>query len=408
MPERAHPLPSARATPSHSTQYETNMFHNARRFLFLASSVASCSASDAPFDHVAAARAHLPAKTCTCRIQCSHDAKASFRLLHQPQQLQYALLEIRGGGRWAGRRLSGRMARRQTNNDDNLDAPAANQMQKSQTTDKQNSGNNNVTSKSTNALRKVLPWAGAAALISLLFIEYAENINACIASLKPEWMDMEAFKAKLLDTLTEINEEGGPRGLALYVVFLSLWAACGLTTIPVESSAAMAFGWRNGLFLNAMGKMTGSLLAYGIGRIFLEETVMSKLDDNEVFGLVDKAVAKRPYRTSVLVRFFPFPELVKNLALSILPPVQLGVFLAATFTHTFPFTLLWTWLGCDTVAHMRDDALAPNKVLAAVLVAVTAFGVFGSPALAALFVRSMKLEHDRAVAEKKQMPFRRS
>lgn len=132
------------------------------------------------------------------------------------------------------------------------------------------------------------------------------------------------------------------------------------------------------------------------------ETVVSKLEENEIFDLVDKAVAKRPYRTSVLVRFFPFPELVKNLALSILPPVQLGVFLAATFTHTFPFTLLWTWLGCDTVAHMRNDTLAPNKILAAVLVGVTAFGVFGSPALAALFVRSMKLEHDRAVAEKKQ------
>ena len=250
-------------------------------------------------------------------------------------------------------------------------------------------------------MRKVLPWAGAAALTSLLFVEYAENINAYIASLKPDWMDMDAFKAKLLDKLTEINERGGPRELALYVVFLSLWAACGLTTIPVESSAGMAFGWRNGLVLNAAGKMTGSLLAYGIGRIFLEETVVSKLNDNEVFGLVDKAVAKRPYRTSVLVRFFPFPELAKNLALAILPPVQVGVFLAATFTHTFPFTLLWTWLGCDTVAHMRDDTLTPSKVLAAVLVAVTAFGVFGSPALAALFVRSMKLEHDRAVAEKK-------
>ena len=214
-------------------------------------------------------------------------------------------------------------------------------------------------------------------------------------------MDMEAFKAKLLETLTDINENGGPRGLALYVTFLSLWAACGLTTIPVESSAGMAFGWRKGLILNAVGKMSGSLLAYGIGRIFLEEAVVSKLEDNEIFGLVDQAVTRRPYGTSVMVRFFPFPELVKNLALSILPPVQLGVFVAATFTHTFPFTLLWTWLGCDTVAHMRDDTLTPNKVLAAVLVGVAAFGVFGSPALAALFVRSMKLEHDRAVAEKK-------
>ena len=300
-----------------------------------------------------------------------HTARARHHVTcHRQHAAQHALLQIRGGGRC--RRLSGRVARRQNKN------------------------------KTSTTLRKVLPWAGAAALTSLLFIEYAENINAYVASLKPEWMDMEPFKAKLLDTLTEINEKGGPRGLALYVAFLSLWAACGLTTLPVESSAGMAFGWRNGLMLNAMGKMTGSLLAYGIGRVFLEEAVVSKLDDNEVFGLVDKAVAERPYRTSVLVRFFPFPELVKNLALSILPPVQLGVFLAATFTHTFPFTLLWTWLGCDTVAHMRDDALAPNKVLAAVLVAVTAFGVFGSPALAALFVPSMKLEHDRAVAEKKQ------
>lgn len=306
------------------------------------------------------------------RFSC--DGALGTSLVHVP-----ALLQMRGGG-WAGRRLVAKNTAvsktRRHRPDDSKSLPSV--------------------------TRKVLPWAGAAAIISLLFIEFAENINAYITSVKPEWMDVEAFKAKLLDVLKDINENGGRRGLFTYVLFLSLWAACGLTTIPVESSAGMAFGWRNGLILNAMGKMSGSLLAYGVGRIFLEEQFVSKLEDNEVFGLVDKAVAKKPYGTSVLVRFFPFPELVKNLGLSILPPVQLGVFLAATFTHTFPFTILWTWLGCDTVAHMRDDTLAPNRALAAVLVAVTAFGVFGAPALVAMFVRSMKLEHDKASGEKKK------
>ena len=137
-------------TSSHSTQYEiTYMFHNMRRFLFLVSPVASCSASsDAPFDHHVAASTtlcpHLPATACTCRIQCSHDVRASCHLLHQ-QQLQPALLETRGGGGWSGRRLSGRMARRRTNSNNNLNAPAANQMQTSQTTDKPSGGSNNVT-----------------------------------------------------------------------------------------------------------------------------------------------------------------------------------------------------------------------------------------------------------------------
>ena len=299
------------------------------------------------------------------------------------------LLQVRGGGGWAGRRLSPRrVARQGTSSNESAQIKDAAHPE---------------CSVAKSLPRKLLPWAGAAAIASLVFIEYAENIATYVTSLKPEWMDMEAFKAKLLDALTDVDENGGPRGLILYVAFLSLWAACGLTTLPVESSAGMAFGWRKGLLLNAMGKLSGSLLAYGVGRLFLEEYVVSTLEGkNEVFGLVETAVAKKPYRTSVLVRFFPFPELVKNLGLSILPPVQLGVFLAATITHTFPFTLLWTWLGCDTFSHMRDASLAPNKALAAVLVAVTAFGVFGSPALAALFVRSMKLEHDKATATRKQ------
>ena len=298
-------------------------------------------------------------------------------------------LQVRGGGRWAGRRLSRRrVARQGTSSNESAQIKDAAQPE---------------CSVAKSLLRKVLPWAGAAAIASLIFIEYAENIATYVTSLKPEWVDMEAFKAKLLDALTDVDENGGPRGLILYLVFLSLWAACGLTTLPVESSAGMAFGWSKGLLLNAMGKLSGSLLAYGVGRLFLEEYVVSTLEGkNEVFGLVQTAVAKKPYRTSVLVRFFPFPELVKNLGLSILPPVQLGVFLAATITHTLPFTLLWTWLGCDTFSHMRDASLAPNKALAAVLVAVTAFGVFGSPALAALFVRSMKLEHDKATATRKK------
>ena len=157
----------------------------------------------------------------------------------------------------------------------------------------------------------------------------------------------------------------------------------------------MAFGWK-AVYLNASGKMLASLAAYTLGRLFLEDHVVSMLDDNEIFGLVEKSVGKKPYQTSVIVRLGPFPELIKNVGLSVLPPVGLGIFALATFTQVFPFTLLWTWLGCDSVARMRDDTLPANKVLAAILVGVTIFGIFGAPAMIGLWVREMKLEHDKA------------
>ena len=254
----------------------------------------------------------------------------------------------------------------------------------------------NVTGKIKISKKSALTWIGVAAVASLIFIEYAENIAAYCSSLKPDWFDMELFKAKLLERLTDVNENGGVRGRILYVAFFILWGMFGLTTVPVESAAGMAFGWK-AVYLNAAGKMLASLAAYTMGRLFLEDHVVSKLEDNEIFGLVEKSVGKKPYRTSIIVRLGPFPELVKNVGLSVLPPVGFGIFTLATFTQVFPFTLLWTWLGCDSVARMRDDTLPANKLLAAILLGVTIFGIFGAPAMIGLWVRDMKLEHDKAV-----------
>ena len=146
------------------TQPMKGMIRPKRLLGWLAAAAAlasSCSVCDASFEVVPVA---APTTHNNNKIQCAPRQHVPCHLHHHHHHA--LLLQIRGGGR--SHRLSGRVARRQGKD-------------------------------KASTLRKVLPWAGAAALASVLFIEYAENINAYVASIKPEWMDMDAFKAKLLD-----------------------------------------------------------------------------------------------------------------------------------------------------------------------------------------------------------------
>ena len=110
--------------------------------------------------------------------------------------------------------------------------------------------------------------------------------------------------------------------LLLYTTGMMLWEAVGLSTIPVETAAGMAFGWKAARYSLA-GKLLGAFLAFAVGRFVLAGSSSRLLANNPTFQQLvcaEKNDTKRrttkshhpPLLTAFLIKFSVFPETIKN------------------------------------------------------------------------------------------------
>ena len=173
----------------------------------------------------------------------------------------------------------------------------------------------------------------------------------------------------------------------------------GLSTIPVETAAGIAFGFKKGFLASALGKLGGALAAYGLGRTTLKKWVRTKLESNKVLHLIDGSVAANPLRVAMLMRYSCFPEFVKNCGASLFLPIKTWMFVLSIILHGWIFSACWTYVGMDTGRRMADPNLAPDLVAK---VAVTFAGIVGiviTPLLMAWWIRDMQQSQLNVVEE---------
>ena len=107
------------------------------------------------------------------------------------------------------------------------------------------------------------------------------------------------------------------------------------------------------------------------------------MEDKEAFSLFERGVTKHPIKSALIVRYSPFPQILKNFSLSVTKSVTYPIFVLAIIIHGFPFSLLWAALGHDSSMRLRasdaGEVMATNKVLNGLLVFVTFFGFVVSP-----------------------------
>ena len=152
--------------------------------------------------------------------------------------------------------------------------------------------------------------------------------------------DFKSFLHQHLEYLSSL----GTVGLAFYSLTLMIWEMTVGVTTPVETAAGMAFGFTKAAIANAIGKISGAILAFTLGRFVLRDFVMSKLHGNPYFQLIEQSIQKGPIRVALIWRFSPLPEFIKNFGLAILP-LKMSHFAMAVLLHGIPFTLLWSYMG---------------------------------------------------------------
>ena len=243
-----------------------------------------------------------------------------------------------------------------------------------------NNGHNHHENEKTTISKKIKKITYALSL-SFIITMIAFNKDAILS------FDFKGELAKQLEILSSM----GSKGLIMYIISFLLWELLVGVTTPVETAAGMAFGFQKGILANAVGKTSGAILSFLIGRFVLKDYVTGKLQDNEYMDLVKHSITERPIRVALIWRFSFLPEQIKNFGLAILP-VQTWQFVTAVLLHGFPFTLLWTFMGNEMGLVVKGVVDQPSKILKLLIVGVNVLGFFVSPSLVAMWVKGLRDE----------------
>jgi uncharacterized membrane protein YdjX (TVP38/TMEM64 family) len=227
-------------------------------------------------------------------------------------------------------------------------------------------------------------------------------------------LDKELIQQKTLDLLQTLQPAPDASlttrllSYSQYVVGMALWECGGLSTIPVETAAGMVWGWPGSL-LSLLGKLLGASLAFVLGRTLLAERIRQQvLQGNSALSLLmsnndGTPQLHPPLVTAFYMKFSCFPEGIKNFGSACIPSLHYWMFLLVTFLHGGLFTCIWTWLGVDAAARLRDATLPTNGPLQVALGAALFVGVVLTPLLMAGWMRDLQ-RHAVPMKPKKPSP----
>mmetsp|Transcript_17907 Transcript_17907/g.40962 ORF Transcript_17907/g.40962 Transcript_17907/m.40962 type:complete len:357 (+) Transcript_17907:90-1160(+) len=213
------------------------------------------------------------------------------------------------------------------------------------------------------------------------------------------WIDLfnkEKLQASVVQTLENLNSYPYLLSRSIYIISMALWETLGMSTIPVETAAAMVFGW-SGFYWSGIGKVLGACLAFGLGRGALSTVVDKKLSSNTFLKLVQRSTEENPLLVVVLIKLSCFPETVKNFGSSMLKPIRWWMFVLGTVVHGLTFTALWTYLGVDTAARLKDTQglLPPDQLLKTLLSIALINGAVVSPLSMVYWMRTLRQKQDK-------------
>jgi hypothetical protein len=273
--------------------------------------------------------------------------------------------------------------------------------------------------------RRLVLWSLTTS--TLIYMAYRER------ALWRPFMNKDFIQSQTLSLLGALQpaDDAGPyatvRALVVYALGMAAWEMAGLSTIPVETAAGMVFTFPQAAVASLCGKLLGATLAFTAGRTILARHIANHkaFTDNAVFQLLSNLDEKGvdghsitarhpPLWTAFFMKFSCFPELVKNLGSSVIPVIRLWMFVLATTVHGGFFTLVWTWLGVDSAARLKQHAAAStaltltipvNRPLQVALVAAMIVGGVLTPLAMAWWIRDLKIgaaetessRHDRRV-----------
>lgn len=132
------------------------------------------------------------------------------------------------------------------------------------------------------------------------------------------------------------------------VIFIGIYIVSAVLLIPgsvLTLGAGAVFGLLKGIAIVSLASTSAATVAFLIGRYLARDVVARKIEGNEKFAAIDRAVAAEGWKIVLLTRLSPvFPFTLLNYAFG-LTRVKLGHYILASWIGMLPGTAMYVYLG---------------------------------------------------------------
>jgi len=155
------------------------------------------------------------------------------------------------------------------------------------------------------------------------------------------YLDFPSQLRRVLDWISDL-------GTLAPVIFVLLYIVVTVLVLPgsiLTLGAGVVFGVVRGSIVVSIASTLGATCAFLVGRYLARDWVAAKIEGNEKFSAVDRAVAREGWKIVGLTRLSPiFPFNLLNYAFSI-TKVSLRDYFFASWIGMIPGTILYVYIG---------------------------------------------------------------
>src|SRR2546425_5007886 len=171
------------------------------------------------------------------------------------------------------------------------------------------------------------------------WVLYATAGVALVLALK--YFHVQALLKSALDWIGKLGPWGPVIFVGLYVVATVLFVPGSVLTL----GAGAVFGVTLGSVCVSISATLGAPAAFLVGRYLARDAIARKIEKNEKFAAIDRAVADEGWKIVFLTRLSPvFPFTLLNYAFG-LTRVRLGQYVLASWIGMMPGTVMYVYLG---------------------------------------------------------------
>lgn len=148
------------------------------------------------------------------------------------------------------------------------------------------------------------------------------------------------------------------------VIFVGIYIVAAVLLIPgsvLTLGAGAVFGLWRGIVLVSLASTLAATVAFLIGRYLAREAVTRKIEGNQKFSAIDRAVAAEGWKIVLLTRLSPvFPFTLLNYAFG-LTRVKLSHYVLASWIGMLPGTAMYVYLGSLATLGARQHTRTPGE-----------------------------------------------
>ena len=164
---------------------------------------------------------------------------------------------------------------------------------------------------------------------------------AALLLLAAKYFHIQDFLKAALDWIGKL----GPWGPVIFVALYVVATVCLIPGSVLTLGAGAVFGVALGSVCVSISATLGATAAFLVGRYLAREAVARRIENNDKFSAVDRAVGQEGWKIVLLTRLSPiFPFTLLNYAFS-LTRVKLRDYILASWLGMLPGTVTYVYLG---------------------------------------------------------------